>query len=140
MKKILCYLIISISLFISCGSQNISKSNINNNFTEQFFTNQNVYRILKKYVQDDKVNIIDPDHNITNEFLIFKNNDLTININTQRKSEYDFFIKKVIINKNLAFIVLWYKDTTTALCFYPIKSERTPNKWIIEEITTRSIK
>ncbi|WP_099767190.1 hypothetical protein [Chryseobacterium sp. 52] len=102
--------------------------------------NQNVYRILQKYAENNKINIIDSDHNLTNKFLMFKNNDLTININAERKSEYDFFVKKVIIDKNLAFIVLWYKDTTTALCFYPIKSQYTPDRWMIEEITTRSIK
>ncbi|PIF45766.1 hypothetical protein CLU96_2778 [Chryseobacterium sp. 52] len=138
--KILCYLLVSISLWTSCGSQINYKSDTYTRFTEQFFMNQNVYRILQKYAENNKINIIDSDHNLTNKFLMFKNNDLTININAERKSEYDFFVKKVIIDKNLAFIVLWYKDTTTALCFYPIKSQYTPDRWMIEEITTRSIK
>ncbi|MCT2560745.1 hypothetical protein [Chryseobacterium herbae] len=138
--KILCYLLVCISLYTSCGSQSNTKSDIYKNFTEQFFTNKNVYRILKKYAQNNQINITDSDQKLTNEFLMFKNNDLTINISNERKSGNDFAVKKVIIDKNLAFIVLWYKDTTTAICFYPIKSQYTPDLWIIEEITTRSIK
>lgn len=136
MNKIILYIIVPTILCISCSSQKIK----NKNFTEQFFINQNVYKTLQKYAQNNTVNIIDPDHNITDKSLLFNNNDLTINISSERNNEYDFYVKKVIVDENLAFIVLWYKDTTTALCFYPIKSKHNPSQWIIEEITTRSIK
>ncbi|WP_131707618.1 hypothetical protein [Chryseobacterium angstadtii] len=140
MKKILCYLLISINLMMSCSSQNTSTSDTFKNFTKEFFMNQNVYRALKKYARNNTIQIIDPDHNIINEFTTFNNNNLNININIEKQDDYDFYVKKAIINKHLAFVVLWYKDSTTALCFYPIKSEYTPNKWIVEEITTKSIK
>ncbi|MFN1217159.1 hypothetical protein ACKW6Q_09255 [Chryseobacterium kwangjuense] len=140
MKKKFCYLIVLIILCISCGTQNISKSEIRENFAKQFFMNKNVCREFKKYIKGNTINIIDPDHYITSESQVFKNADFSINISSKRKNEYDFYIKKAIINENLAFLVLWYKDHTTALCFYPVKSEYTPDLWIIEEITTRSIK
>lgn len=133
-------MIASISLFISCSLQNVFRSDRSKNFTEQLFTNQNVYRILKNYSQDNSINIIDPEHRLTNQFLTFRNNDLAVNISAERKDEYDFYIKKVIIDEKLAFVVLWHRDTTTALCFYPIKSEYTLGKWLVEEITTKSIK
>lgn len=60
---------------------------------------------MKKYTENNTFNIIDRDHNITNESLMFKNSDLTINITSERYGNYDFYIKKVIINEDLAFMV-----------------------------------
>jgi len=139
MKTINYLLIILITCISnSCKSQNTISSN--KEFVHQFFMNRNVFYALKKYADNDSISILDVDKKITTEFLTFNNNGLKISIIPKKEENYDFVLKKVIINENLAFVVLWYKDSTTALCFYPFKSEYTPNSWNVEEITTRSIK
>lgn len=102
--------------------------------------NNNVYNQLKKYSNNNKIIISDPNNYLTNSELTYLNKDLKILITPIKNKEYDFLIKKVIINNNLAFVGMWNRDHVTALCFYPFTSEFTPNKWIIEEITTKSIK
>lgn len=132
----LIYLILFISTF--CFSQ--SKQSNKENFSEQFFTNNNVYYKLKKYSTNNKILIIDPDKHLTDKEVIYNNKDLEVLIVPERKKSFDFLIKKVVINENLAFVSMWNKDSVTALCFYPFLSEFTPDKWIVDEITTRSIK
>ncbi|KQM52311.1 hypothetical protein [Chryseobacterium sp. Leaf201] len=131
------YLIILFS--VSSFSQNKHIS-IKENFSEQFFLNDYVYHKLKKYSNNNKIVIADPNKYLTNEKLIYNSKDLEILLYPEKNKSYDFLIKKVIINNNLAFVAMWNKDSVTALCFYPFLSEFTPNQWIVEEITTRSIK
>lgn len=124
---------------ISCFSQE-KKVDKRESFSQQFLMNSNVSRQFKKYANNDTIIIIDPDKHLTDKDLTYISNDLKILIYTERRNHFDFIIKKVIIDPNLAFVVMWNKDSVTALCFYPFLSEFTANKWIIEEITTRSIK
>ena len=130
------YRLVYLMLFISsfCCSQNKEK------FAEQFFMNSNVYFKLKNFSKDNKILIVDPNQYLTNKKLIFNNKDLKIFVIPEKSEDYDFLIKKTIINTNLAFVGMWNRDSVTALCFYPFLSEFTPDKWIVEEITTRSIK
>ncbi|WP_336690897.1 MULTISPECIES: hypothetical protein [unclassified Chryseobacterium] len=132
----LIYLILFISTF--CFSQ--SKQSNKENFSKQFFTNNNVYYKLKKYSTNNKILIIDPDKYLTDKEVIYNNKDLEVLIVPERKKSFHFLIKKVVINENLAFVSMWNKDSVTALCFYPFLSEFTPDEWIVDEITTRSIK
>lgn len=133
----LIYLILLIN--ISCYSQNRQIGN-NEQFSEQIFMNSNVYYKLKKYSTENKIIIADPDKQLVNQDIIYNNKELKIYIISKKNKGFDFLIKKVIINESLAFIVMWNKDSVTALCLYPFLSEFTPNKWLVEEITTRSIK
>ena len=133
----LIYLILFISTF--CFSQSKQLPN-KENFSEQLFMNNNVYYKLKKYSTNNKILIIDPNKYLTDKEVIYNNKDLEILIVPEKKEGFDFLIKKVVINENLAFVGMWNKDSVTALCFYPFLSEFTPNKWIIDEITIRSIK
>ncbi|WP_415326316.1 hypothetical protein [Chryseobacterium sp. MMS23-Vi53] len=130
-----------VALFIGtlCFSQNKQDSN-KQNFAEQFFMDINVYHKLKQYSAKNKILIVDPNKYLTNKELTYNNKDLEIQILPEMKAGFIFLIKKVIINDNLAFVGMWKNDSVTALCFYPVLSEFTPNKWIVEEITTRSIK
>jgi len=128
-------------LLISTYSFSQTKQNSNkDNFTKQFFLNNKVGLVLKKYSNDNKIIILDTQKLLTENKLIFDNKDLKITILPEKKENYDFLLKKVIINENLAFVVIWNKDNITALSFYPFLSEFTHDKWIVEEITTRNIK
>lgn len=131
------YLLLFISPF--CFSQHKLDST-KENFIKQFFMDKNVYYKLKPYSKNNKILIIDPNNYLVNKESTYNNKDLKILIAPEKKDGYNFLVKKVIINDNLAFVVMWNQDSVTALCFYPFLSEFTPNKWIIEEITTRSIK
>ncbi len=131
------YLIILFSIYSFSQNKQIA---VQENFSEQFFMNDHVYHKLKKYSNNNKIIITDPNKYLVNKELTYHNKDLEILIYPEKSESFDFLIKKVIINDNLAFVAMWNKDSVTALCFYPFLSEFTPDKWIIEEITTRSIK
>ncbi|WP_449397460.1 hypothetical protein [Chryseobacterium wanjuense] len=131
------YLIIFISF--PCFSQN-KQTPDKEKFSDQLFMDKNVYYKLKKYSSNNTILIVDPNNFLTRKELTYNNKDLKILVVPEKKEGFDFLIKKIIINENLAFVAMWNKDSVTALCFYPFLSEFTPDKWIFEEITTRSIK
>ncbi|MDQ0593708.1 hypothetical protein QFZ37_002077 [Chryseobacterium ginsenosidimutans] len=133
----LLYLIIFIS--VPCFSQNQQTPN-KEKFSDQLFMDNNVYYQLKKYSNNNTILIVDPNNFLTRKELTYNNKELKILVVPEKKEGFDFLIKKIIINENLAFVAMWNKDSVTALCFYPFLSEFTPGKWVFEEITTRSIK
>lgn len=124
----------------SCSSQNISHSDSNVEFADEFFMNANVYYALKKYTENSTILIVDTDKKISDKVLTYNYKDLKIKIIHKKSDESDFFLRQFIVNKDLAFVVLLYRRSSTALCFYPVKSIYAPYPWVIEEITVRSSK